>query len=758
MILSKQATLILLSLITIFILSAAPRLYKIGLQSPEPDELLWRARSQETLAKARQGRFTELTSHVKHPGAVPTLFMASAQYVGNQINTMRGVTIGQEHFLDTLESSRLATACLACLTPLLLFALVYLHTGLTWAFLTATLFALDPYFLSASRMAHLDATMTLFALATVLLYVLSIRKQSSALSLLAGVFWGLTLACKVTAVSILPICFIYKLIYRHYSRQSLAFNKLITWGDFWTALIGLLTLALVYQRLWILQVEKLGRLRFHNSFFAGVKHTSKFLLEHPLLTTGLAIILATSCLLLWRRVRKSGASSFPAHVLLLLTLLLPILTFYPHVFNNLIRLFLFTGSLKQETYSVDGLGLWLPPVFGYPEYFFRRLPTPILLATLASLVLLPLSLKRRFVDNRQLILWFASFLAVAIWLIPLSIPEKKVYRYALPILPYVYICAVCALQASLILLRPKLPALSRTFSATLLTLSALSLALYYFWILNASTPNYRLYANSISGGYRGFQESRLKMSPAGHESALDYLVLEYQLVKHDLSVGVVGEVVDLMSSEFERMHPELKDHILFFSSLDPQLIDYVLYVGDFPELTLQIEKNFRPVKLPQPLFSYDYDGVHLMRIYQTPYLPLAHTYDLKIDQLGHNTGLLAYSNKLKQTVINVSNKRHKPGHVLFYPGIRSSAGTYQVNISAQLLPEMPGTKIPHDAPILNVTFLDCHRSFTYQELSQAEARVLSLECSASRSRRLPVAAYWTGAASLLVTQVSINPG
>jgi 4-amino-4-deoxy-L-arabinose transferase-like glycosyltransferase len=146
--------------------------------------------------------------------------------------------------LQALVAGRVVTALVNGLLMLVLYALACSLLGRWPAFLGVGLLALDPYTLAYSRLFHLEVPLTLFMTLTGLAFLLWLRDARWQWVFLAGLFTGLALLTKSTALLLGPMLVAMLAGWLITSINENAFRRSILEGV-WYHLAGLMGTALI---------------------------------------------------------------------------------------------------------------------------------------------------------------------------------------------------------------------------------------------------------------------------------------------------------------------------------------------------------------------------------------------------------------------------------------------------------------------------------------------------------------------------------
>jgi 4-amino-4-deoxy-L-arabinose transferase-like glycosyltransferase len=114
------------------------------------------------------------------------------------------------------------------LSVLLMFILAKLMYGEKKALLAALIFSLCPVMLFASSRILIDMPLTFFVMATVLVLLVSVKKQKAGWFMLSGLIFGFAVLNKESAFFILPVCFY--LVFREKIRAKIKIYFLLSFA------------------------------------------------------------------------------------------------------------------------------------------------------------------------------------------------------------------------------------------------------------------------------------------------------------------------------------------------------------------------------------------------------------------------------------------------------------------------------------------------------------------------------------------------
>ncbi|MCC6954446.1 MAG: glycosyltransferase family 39 protein, partial [Deltaproteobacteria bacterium] len=276
----------------LFVMSAGVRLYRVSAGAIQVDEIHWKDRAHRIIGKIREGNWTQATHEPGHPGVPPALLMAAGQVIAQGVDERRGRSYGDPGYIDMYTSSRAATAAFASLLAPATFLALASVFGVTLAAIIGALLAFDPGHVGYSRLAHLDAVMTVFTVLSTILFYRAVEERRVGLKILSGICWGLALATKPTVLCLIPAFISYKVvrILTVDAAHDRGERRLVSISDIWAVIAGHIVLVVLYTRMWSHNSPYRTRLRVRSSLADGLYDFGMMLQAHPLLW-GLATLL-----------------------------------------------------------------------------------------------------------------------------------------------------------------------------------------------------------------------------------------------------------------------------------------------------------------------------------------------------------------------------------------------------------------------------------------------------------------------------------
>ncbi len=754
----------LFTALLLFSIALGIRLHGVQEYFPVPDELLWRNRSNTIIKKARAGEYSNLTSHLDHPGVPPALLMAAAGWIAERSQANKGIDEDHPDYIDRLSSARIAIATTSSLIAPMMFLASAPFTGVVTAFFGAALLTLDPHHISMSRMAHLDALLTLFVTLTVLLYGLSIEKKSLSLKLLAGVTWGLAVATKPTA-AILVLCFLFYRLLRWItlrSQVSASERTLLNWSDIWTVILGLTTFSFIYTRLWHHQSDYLLRLHIRTVWAKYAYKFGLFWSSHPIATATVVCVALASFLfvIVKSRQQKLTWTYHLAMFNLVIGFFVITMDVFPAVYENLFRFGKWVLNLKGRDF--DAGGEWSVAQFGYAELYYRMLPELVIFGCLFALFIIITAIiaalfKRKGLKQpvKQPVFAFLLIGTATLWTIPLSMSLKQDYRYVMPVIPLLYIFASWGIVSLVQKINP------RAVIPTVCLM--LGISAYATWSVS---PYSQLYHNALSGGLADAKNHSLKFHFAGHEEAVRLLHGRAKGLPQKQEVLLTGDVPNAFRAHYKRNFPKAEQNLSFESikSNRTRTADYLLEIGLLPGQMEAVKTATTKLGNLKEIHSFNFEGVELLKIFEVPQRHYQEPFNFDLAKASKNTGSARIYAE-SQAIADASGKyvleaipgRDKAGFLVFGLMSRLSSGKYQAEFSLAIAKDavLDDGAHPENYAVRLEFGSSCNRIVTFAELVQSEFRKFNVECSFKEPVKTQISAYWFGKIPVAVSAIAL---
>ena len=757
--------------------AAAVAIRLLGISEPalQGDEFLWLERSRLLIQQLQQGNYSVATTHLKHPGIPPAFVLGTAQKLGSYYNQSRGLNQQSADYLRPETAARASNAVVSSLCAPTIFLLGASFVGGPAAFVGGALVAFAPHHIELSRVVHLDGMFSFFVTLSLLLFANAVVRGSISLKLLAGLSWGLCIATKPTAATLVVAFLLYKL-FRHWflsETDNKGDRGVFVWSDVAALLIAHLFLAAIYTRLWVHGSHRLGRFLLSSRLADLVYEFGLFLQGNMTLSLSAAAVLALLCLFSVLSIRREPQRIFwaPAQRICLYgscLVLLLYLALAPQVLENTIRYWTFAAGLANEVH-IGGWGVWRPPPYGYAEFFARKLPSFAILGVFLSLFYLVADVVRQRGRSgaEKICFHLLCLLAVLIWVAPLNSTSKQDFRYVIPIVPVLYLFVAIGFfrlwrSLALILARRRKPRISRVAvlaSPALVMFAALTVAA-------SSYPHYSLHFSAISGGLRAAKQRRIKFPLVSHRDALTFLHTQAEADAAVRHVLVVGEVPESVKHYYQALYREAATFLKFPAYYYPSAFEYVIVFGSYPENLSELERLFGSFGGLSTVYTRQWQGVEILRILKVgiPDFRQKRRFEIPwgVYLTGghrHLQGTRRAAEQSEDTVIGMfaSPDRHSPGILLGGLRTRVAKGRYRVQFELA----MPGdveerVEFGPQRYAARIEFGDCQRIVTKGQLSRDEFRWQSMECDVELDSSRYLQSYWFGNVPLLIRAVEIE--
>lgn len=524
--------------------AAIPRVYDLGGHSLFPDELTWIDNGKTLVFEVRVREFKTATSRLSYPGLVSAALIGSSYaYLGEGGSTFSYA------LLSPLAAARLPAALIGTLTCILLYLFARVALGEGAAFWGAVFLALYPEHIGLSRIAHVDSTLTLFFMLSLLCYLMYARRMCIRWKISSAIFFGLGLLTKIAAVIIVPCLIAWKTILRLRDRGGSV--RLIESSDLAWLGIGVGTYLALFTKLWhtpfgppwIVYGRYLGMVPFSRAIIVTVGAVGSF----PWLQILGALVCACSIhALVSGRPKPAGGGRWRDLSLSVRAALIALLVLaFVQVFRTAIINEVFhaavmcsLGQKGHEKFWMGGITL-APPYWFYP--FMFAVKTPPLMLALMALGLAPLcrAIARRETGGDACLM---ILLVPLVFVAAMSFGNKMAARYIDPALPFLCLIAGLGLEGGLDALQaaaarcrapsafPMWRAAAGGIVAGLCALPLLRIA-----------PYYDIYCSSLTGGPAGVSRMVSTGFGVGTKESVRYLKANAREGETIFAAGISGE-------------------------------------------------------------------------------------------------------------------------------------------------------------------------------------------------------------------------
>lgn len=513
--------------------AAIPRLWDLNSHSLEPDELVWIAHGRELVAHLRAHEFKKATSHFSHPGVLPAALIGySYVYLGENASPL-----SFDH-LPPLAAARLPIAIVGTATCILLYLLGRLALGDGIAFWAALLLSLYPHHIAASRIAHVDSTLTFCVMLSLLCYLLYAERRRPSWKIASAVFFALALLTKTTAMLIPLILIVWKALARLRRRDDgFRFREASDLG--WLGL-SIALYFLLFTRLWY---------EPHDIFWkdyvrylpmtAGLIATINTIAALPWLQTG-AIIFGAYVLLAASGRQRGREYLTPRSAMLLLTRSVPALLFFCFVFIQIFRKPIVNELMHISAMSYLGdIGhakYWMGEIVTRPPAWFYLFML-LICTPPAMLLFLVIGLLHPRVPRSGDRGYLLCLAAPAVFIGVMSMGHKMAFRYIAPVFPFLCLISACGFMGVMKSISAiTLPRRTAVSIAVVLPLTASLVA-----PLVMVAPSYGIYCNFLVGGPPGAARIISLGFGVGTKEAVAYLKKHAGSGDDIFAVGVCGD-------------------------------------------------------------------------------------------------------------------------------------------------------------------------------------------------------------------------
>jgi 4-amino-4-deoxy-L-arabinose transferase-like glycosyltransferase len=506
----------------IIVIASLPRLWDLSAHSLNSDELLWFERGEKLIYGMRAHEFKEATAHLGHPGIIPAaLIGASYTYFG------KGASTFSYNLMDKITAARLPIAITGIVTCLLLYLVGRCVYGEGASFWAATFLALYPAHISLSRIAHIDSSLTLFFMLSLLCYLVYARECRLSWKIASAVFFGLALLTKAPAFLLPFILLVWKSVACLWGRR----RKYRFWeaSDLLWFGVGIGIYLSLFTKLWYEPYE------VHWTRFTTFLPRSHMLVNVLDRIASYPWLQLTACLciayILLKTLRTGRYASSPllnavTRVLFAVLLILATLSFVQLFHKALVN----EIYLSTKVYTIENKGhlkFWMGQLVSYPPRWFY--PYLLLISTPPLMIFFLMyglgrscfSVYNRREDWDALLM---AILAPLVFIAIMSLGHKMAFRYICPVLPFVCLLSgtgvsgiINALAAMNIAKSvPKVKYFLNCLAGVLIVVTCL-VPIYYLM------PQFEIYHNIVVGGPAGAARHLSVGWGVGTKEAVEYI-------------------------------------------------------------------------------------------------------------------------------------------------------------------------------------------------------------------------------------------
>jgi len=345
--------------------------------------------------------------------------------------------------IKIINSARFINVLLTLLGAFFVYLTITVYLKRSFGLLGFILFLFSPNILAHARLATVDSGIMMFMFGANYFLLKGLKKEKYYYFILTGLMVGATMLCKFTGLLIIPIFFIQLLIYYIATRQRHNLKNRFVHTFKWFILVCFIAFLTV-------------------NIFYGFKGCGKTLNEYTLKSS-----------LLTHFKNQTLINSIP--------ILLP---------NDYVKGFDIVAYNNKPGFPNIFMGKYYPLGGSWWNYYFlvmgMKLPIPLLMLTIIGIIFSFFMLYRKwefyfFLIPPLIIFSNFSFLAY----------RQSGFRYILPILPYIILCAVIGFNY-----------LFRN-SKVLFKILAFTILIWFFTVSYFIYPNYLTYFNQFVEGPEG---------------------------------------------------------------------------------------------------------------------------------------------------------------------------------------------------------------------------------------------------------------
>ena len=737
--LEKKRNLIAASIL-LFCLFFGLRIWGILELSIQADEVHWRDRSLEVIERIKEHQWSKVTTHLGQPGVPPSIIMAASEVVGKKLGLLH-FELGDVQ-LDYLHFARFGCAFFA---SLIVFPLIFLGgriAGYQVGLLSCLFLALSPNHLGISKLAHLDAVMSLFVAAAVLFYVISQLEDRFDFKIISGIFWGLAIATKPTAGSLALGFLLFNISMNFILPQIGQLENFSTVSDLWAVFFGHLVFGAIYTRLWIHESDYLVRLKVV-SLLADIIY--QFGMDWHFLWPGIFILLLVWGVRIGRGVRNSIA--------FLATCFLLFWFSFPQVLEGMIRFWTWSFGLSGQAHVSYGKQTAGLPM-GYFGILFGDL-SPITLLGMFGGAILVIYRSVRFRNKDDLGLLGIVVIA-SVWILLLSTSSKQTIRYLLPVVSILFLLGAYFYKSlfDFVVSKTKIQDTNLCGSICLLflispyVLTTLRLSPYQMMYENRIFNSVFRGGNSIGHSYFvGLNEVvRFVQGAASKEKQSVFVFGDMEAIK--LTQSIISPY-----STGVKFSPPRKNtwgHLLVrFRSLDFAFKD---------DLSDEIDKI-------EPLLSTVVEDREIISVYRMPIPDLSLPKKLLLEDFYKGKGVVSNGSFDKAfpgvipcptglDCLGLKAGSTKKGYVAFGLDPFFKEGGYVFEIKIAGYEDLK--KLDLAKPVLRLSIGKCENLITGQEVENNNFKSLKFVCKFNEVRPRRIDLYWFGSKSLILSDLSVK--
>lgn len=225
--------------------------------------------------------------------------------------------------------------------------------------------------------------------------------------------------------------------------------------------------------------------------------------------------------------------------------------------------YFFGGQLYKN--NMSGSPFWGTPIYFYALYVAIKIPFAVLAAFVIGLTV---AIRKWRHLGHAFVLLMLFF-----WIVPYSLAGAKWLRYALSLMPFIYILAAVGVMAVVRYLLQRFSNVPRA-NAIVPALAVLIFVVAPAWSAYASGPHYALFTNVLGNGRAGYYFPHDEFYDDGLREAIDFVsrtAPEGAVMAHETPA-----VARYYLGRFNR--PDLKSHAISTNDFDPAKVTEPAFV------------------------------------------------------------------------------------------------------------------------------------------------------------------------------------
>ncbi|MCB0338600.1 MAG: hypothetical protein KDD53_03300, partial [Bdellovibrionales bacterium] len=420
------------------------------------------------------------------------------------------------------------------------------------------------------------------------------------------------------------------------------------------------------------------------------------------------------------------------------------------VLENIIRFWTWAAGLSHEKHMSFG-HMYKPVEFGYLTFFLSEATSLGLIGIFLGILFLIGKIRTFNLDKISV---FVIFLlsSSAIWMAFLSVSSKQGWRYAIPVLPLLYVVAALGylslfnwLGTMLRLTQAQTKRLSSLLSGAII---CTAMVVTLSW-----APNYLVYFNRLSGGIAGAVARNQGFALVGQKRIVDFLL------NHANNTDEPGAIYTTLfagqktlDETVQRFYPKSDKKKIAFGFFPKYVADYAVVFSSHQNMVPATGWN--DVISQKSVFEYLIHDYPVVRIYKVPFEEFKEALTISISKSPRYTGHIEFEKGSSLKIAVARPGEDSPGHLTFNLGVRVQPGQYKLTIPLRLLSDKSHEAALASQPTVRLELSkECTREVFFRELSPDKFTDISVSCATKISGRLMPALFWYGSSGIAASDL-----